>query len=121
LSDPSEALTITHLLHDGAHEELNWADIPQRDLALASGLPQAKSMTQMVFRDSAGCVNLVTKDEEGDFRELLDSKEGVQFSLRLRETFDIRGVDEENDCVDFGEVVAPETTSCEAGKKLVLV
>lgn len=69
----------------------------------------------MVFRDSAGCVNLVTEDEEGDFRKFFDREEGVEFSLCLWETFDIRRVDEENDCVDFGEVVAPETTSCEAG------
>lgn len=52
-------------------------------------------------------------------RELLDGKEGVELSLRLGKSVGIGRVDEENDSVNLGEVVPPQTTSCKSESKKV--
>ena len=65
-------------------------------------------MPELVLAHSARRINLITEDEEGDLRELLDGEQSVEFCLRLGEPLEVGTVDEEDDTVDFGEVVPPE-------------
>ena len=74
---------------------------------LASGLVEPKVVSELLLAHGAGCVNLVAEDKEGDLRELLDREKRVELSLRLRESFIVDAIDEEDDAVDLGEVVTP--------------
>mgnify|MGYP001109242947 CR=1 FL=1 len=67
-------------------------------------------MPELVFGDGVGMVDFVAEDEEGYAREFLHGEEGVELGFALRETFDVLGVDEEDDSAYFGEVVFPEAT-----------
>jgi hypothetical protein len=66
---------------------------------------------QLLLANSAGCINLVTENEERDSRELLNRQESVKFSFRLGETLKVGTIDEEDDTRDLGEIITPETTS----------
>ena len=68
-------------------------------------------MPELVLAHSAGCVNLVAEDKEGDLGELLNGEEGVKLRLGLGEPLKVSTVDEENDTIDLGEVITPEATS----------
>jgi hypothetical protein len=48
-----------------------------------------------------------------DLCELLDGKEGVWLGLRLWEAFKVSTVNEEDNAINFGEIVMPETVCCE--------
>lgn len=75
---------------------------------LSGGGVEAEGVAEFLLRDGAGSVDLVAEDEEGDLAELLDGEESVEFGLGLVEAFRVLGVDEEDDAVDFGEVVLPQ-------------
>lgn len=72
-------------------------------------------MSQLLLAHGTRGINLVSENKEGDLGQLLDGEKRIQLSLRLREPLEVSAVDEEDDAVDFGEVVAPETAGC--GKK----
>lgn len=75
---------------------------------LSSCLVQSQMMSQLLLADGTGRVNLVSQNEEGNLGELLDGQESVELGFRLRETLEIGAVDQENDTIDFWEVIAPE-------------
>lgn len=66
---------------------------------------------QLLLADCARGVDLVSKDEEGDFAELLNREESVQFSLGFRESFKVGTVNKEDNGINLREVVAPESAS----------
>ena len=66
-------------------------------------------MPELVLAHGPWRVNLVAEDKEGNLRELLDGKEGVELRLGLREPLKVGTVDKEDDTVDLREVVPPET------------
>lgn len=72
MREPAEALAVALAHDDGAHEDLDGADVPERDLALTRGLVEAELVTELLLGDGTGGVDLVTKDEEGNVGELLD-------------------------------------------------
>lgn len=78
---------------------------------------KAKSVTELLLRDGTGGVNLVTENKEGNLVELLDGEEGVELGFRLVEALRVLRVYEEDDAVDFGEVVLPEAASCRNGRE----
>lgn len=76
-------------------------------------------MSELLLTNRTRCVDLVTKDEERNLREFLDGEEGVEFGLGFGEAFKVGRVDEEDDTVNLGEVVAPESASCRKVNKNV--
>ena len=72
MREPAEALAVALAHDDGAHEDLDGADVPERDLALTRGLVEAELVAELLLRDGAGGVDLVAEDEEGNVGELLD-------------------------------------------------
>lgn len=70
-------ITVSLLHDDRAHENLDGAHVLQWDLALASGLDQSEGRAELLLRDGAGSVNLVSKNQEGNTLELLDGKESL--------------------------------------------
>jgi hypothetical protein len=99
-------LTLTH--DNTAHEQLNGPDTLERDLALASGLVQTELVTEFILGDGVGVIDLVTENEEGNLGQVLHGEQGVQLGLGLGEAFVVLGIDQEDDAVDFGEVVLPQ-------------
>lgn len=85
---------------------------------LASRLVESEVVPELLLADSAHGVNLVPKDQEGHLGQLLDGQEGVELRLGLGEALKVGRVDEEDDTVDFREVVAPEAAGwrCECIK-----
>jgi len=69
-------------------------------------------MPQLFLTDSTGCIDLVTKNKEGNLGKLLNGEEGVEFGFRFGESLEVGAVDEEDNAVDLREIVAPEATSC---------
>jgi hypothetical protein len=63
----------------------------------------------LVLRHGIGVINLIPKDNEWDFGELLHRQEGIELGFRFGQAFVILSVDKENDTVDLGEVVLPES------------
>jgi hypothetical protein len=59
-------LTLSH--HNTAHEDLDGPDALERDLALASSLVQTKLVAQLILADGIGVVDLVSEDQERNFR-----------------------------------------------------
>jgi hypothetical protein len=68
-------------------------------------------VSQLLFTDSTRGINLVPKDEERNLGQFLDRQKSIELSFRLREALEIRTVDQENNPMNFGEVVTPETSS----------
>lgn len=68
-------------------------------------------MPELVLTHGTRRVNLVTKNQERNLRELLDGEQSVELCLGLGESLEVRAVDEEDDAVNLGEVVAPEAAS----------
>ena len=73
-------------------------------------------MPELLLADGAWRVDLVAEDEEGDLGEFLDGQERVELSLGLGESLNVDAVDEEDDAVNLGEVVPPETACYRAGR-----
>lgn len=67
-------------------------------------------MSELLLADSTECVDLVAENEEGNLGEFLDGEQCIKLGLRFSETFVVSRVDQEDDTVDLGEVVAPEAT-----------
>lgn len=113
LRQPPYRLTVP-LPHDNrAHEQLHRPDPLQRHLALACGLIHAQLVTQLILGDGIGVVDLVAQDDEGHLGELLHGEECVEFGLGLGEALVVLGVNEEDDAVDLGCVVAPDAAGCD--------
>lgn len=72
MREPAEALAVALAHDDGAHEDLDGTDVPERDLALTRGLVEAELVAELLLRDGTGGVDLVAEDEEGNVGELLD-------------------------------------------------
>ena len=66
---------------------------------------------QLLLANSAHSINLVTQDQERNLGKFLNGEKGVEFGLGLGESFEVGGVDQEDDTIDFGEVISPKTTS----------
>lgn len=49
--------------------------------------------------------------------KLLDAEQGVKLSLGLRQSLNVGRVDQEDDSVDLGEVVSPQSSSCAVGDR----
>jgi hypothetical protein len=107
LAHPSNALTVPLPHHHTAHEHLDRPDPLEWDLPLPRRLVQSQLVSQFILADCIGVVDLVSEDQEGDFREIFHGEEGVEFGFRLGEAFVVFGVDEEDDSGHFREVVAP--------------
>lgn len=70
LRDPPEALAVTLAHDDRAHEDLDRTNVGQGNLeALAGRLVQAERVAELVLRDGAWGINLVSENEEGDLAE----------------------------------------------------
>lgn len=74
---------------------------------LSSRRNDAQSIPQLILTHRARRIDLVAEEHEGDFRELLDGEERVEFGFGFVESFRVLRVDEEDDSVNFGEVVLP--------------
>lgn len=70
-------------------------------------------MAKLILGNCVGVVDLVAEDDERYFRELLHREEGIQFGFRFGQTLVVFRIDEEDDAVNFGEVIFPESASCE--------
>lgn len=67
-------------------------------------------MSHLILRDGIGVVDLVAENDERNLRELLHGEEGIELGLGLTESLVVLGVDKEDNAVDLGEVVAPDTS-----------
>lgn len=68
-------------------------------------------VSQLFLTDGTGGIDFVTQDEEWDLGKFFDREQGIELGFRFIETIMVGTVDEEDDPVDLGEVVAPESTS----------
>ena len=68
-------------------------------------------MPKLILTHGTRRVNLVTKDQERNLRELLNGEQSVELRLGLGEPLEVRAVDEEDDAVNLREVVTPEAAS----------
>ena len=69
-------------------------------------------VAELVLGHGIRVVDLVAEDDERHLGELLHRQERVELGLGLGEPLVVLGVDEEDDAVDFGEVVFPEAAGC---------
>lgn len=77
-------------------------------------------MSELVLGDGIGVVDLVAQDHERDLGQLLHLEQRVQLGLRFGESLVVLGVDEEDDSVDLGEVVSPQTAGCCVVRNMML-
>ena len=113
LRQPPYALTVALAHDDRAHEDLDRADALEGDLALARRLVQTELMTEFILRHGIRVIDLVAKDKEWDLGQLLHREESVELGLGLGESLVVFGVNKEDDTVYFGEVISPNTASCD--------
>lgn len=111
LRQPAYGLSVSLSHHHGAHEQLDRSDTLELNLALASGLVKAELMSHVVLGDGVGVVDLVAQDNKGNLGELLHGEKSVKLDLGLLESLVVLGVDEEDDAVDLGEVISPDSAS----------
>jgi len=69
-------------------------------------------VSHLILGDGIGVVDLVAQNNEGNLGELFHREKGVELGLGLLESLVVLGVDEEDDTVDLGEVIAPDTSGC---------
>jgi hypothetical protein len=94
-----------------AHEQLDRPDALQRDLALASSLVEAKLVSHLILGDGIGVINLVAENHERHLGKLFHREKSIELGLGLGESLVVLGVDKEDDTVDLGEVISPDTAS----------
>lgn len=75
---------------------------------LAGRVVHAQLMTQLLLTDRTRSIDLVTQDQKRNVRQRFDREQGVELGFGFRESLDVGRIDEEDDAVDFGEVVAPQ-------------
>ncbi|KAI0561280.1 small GTP-binding protein Sar1 [Gracilaria domingensis] len=108
VAQPPEALGVAHFPDDGAHEELDGADVAHGRGGLSRGeVVQAERRSQLLVAGGARHVDLVAQDEERDVGQHLIADEPVQLVLDLREALPVDGVHQEHDAVHLCVVVAP--------------
>lgn len=112
LREPSYAITVALAHNDRAHEHLDGSDALKLDLPLTRCLVHTQLVSELVLGDGLGVVDLVAQDDKRHLGELLHCEESVELGLRLGEALVILCVDEEDDTVDFGEVISPDATGC---------
>lgn len=78
---------------------------------------ETQIMPELLLAYSTGCVDLVTKDKERNLGEFLDREKSIQFSLGFRETLKVGRVNEEDDTIDFREIVTPESAGYQKKSK----
>ena len=66
---------------------------------------------QLFLANSTRGIDFVTQNEERNLCELFDGEQGIKFGFRFGEAIEIGAVDEEDNSVNLGEVVTPESTS----------
>lgn len=67
-------------------------------------------MSQLVFGHSIGVIDLVAQNDEGDLGQLFQGQKGVELSFGFGQAFMVLGIDEENDTIDLGKIISPNTT-----------
>lgn len=112
LTQPPNALSVTLPHHDRAHEDLDRSDALQRDFALARSLVHAQLVAELILRHGIWVVDLVAQDHKGHLGQLLHLEQRIELGLGLGESFVVLGVDQEDNAVDFREVIPPQTTGC---------
>lgn len=111
LTEPPETLSVT-LTHDNrAHKEFDGSDILEGNFALAGRLVESQSLAKLLFAHCSRGVNLVAENQERHLCKTLDAQESVELCSGLCESLVVCSVDEENDSVDFREVVLPQSAS----------
>lgn len=110
MGQPPNTIAVTLSHNHGAHEELDRSDTLQLHPALSGRLVQAQLMSQLVLGNGVGVVDLVAQDHKGNLGKFLHSQKGVELGLGLGESLVVLGVDKEDDTVDIGEVISPDTT-----------
>lgn len=111
MRQPPDALAVPLSHDDRAHEHLDGSDALERDLALARRLIHAQLVAKLILRDSVGVVNFVAENDEWHLGKFLHGEERVELGLGLGKALVILGVNEEDDAVNFGEIILPEATS----------
>lgn len=109
LGQPPDTVAVTLSHNHGAHEELDRSDTLQLHPALSGRLVQAQLVPQLVLGNGIGVVDLVAQDHKGNLGKLLHGQKGVELGLGLGESLVVLGVDKEDDTVDIGEVISPDT------------
>jgi len=66
---------------------------------------------QFFLADGTGGIDLVAQNKERNLGKFFNREQGIELGFRFGETLEIGTVDEEDDAIDFGEVVTPEPTS----------
>ena len=111
----SPRLTLPH--NNAAHKYLNWTDPLQWNLSFPRRLPQSQLMPQLLLTDRIRMVDFIAQDQKGDFGEVFHREEGVELSFGFGKTFQVFGVDEEDNSADFRKIVPPETAGWESGDR----
>jgi hypothetical protein len=67
-------------------------------------------MPQLLLTNSPWSIDLVAENQKRNFGKLLNGQKGVELGFRFGESLKVCAVDEKNDTINFGEVVAPEAS-----------
>ena len=111
LTEPFDTFSVSLAHDDGAHEDLKRSDLLLKsNLTLTGGLVKAKALSQLVLGNGASLINLVTENEERNISQLLNTKEGIEFSLTFGKSAGISSIDKEDNAANLREVVSPQTT-----------
>mmetsp|Transcript_36614 Transcript_36614/g.117727 ORF Transcript_36614/g.117727 Transcript_36614/m.117727 type:complete len:230 (+) Transcript_36614:1-690(+) len=112
LGEPLEALGVAHALHDTDHEELHGAHtavVVLLDLAaIGHVLVKTEDSPQLILGGGGRDVDLVAQDDKRHVGEGLVLEQPREFLAGLLEAGAVRGVHNEDDAVDSGEVVLPD-------------
>lgn len=68
-------------------------------------------MSQLLLGLGLGVINLVTKDNKGNLGKFLHGKEGIELGLDFGESDVVDSIDKEDDTINLGEVISPDTAS----------
>ena len=102
--------TLSH--NHTAHKHLDRPDAFERHLPLARRLIQSQLMPHLILTHSVRMIDFIPQDQERHFGQVFHGQERVELGFGFGETFEVFGVDEEDDAGYFGEVVLPETAGC---------
>mmetsp|Transcript_27477 Transcript_27477/g.64115 ORF Transcript_27477/g.64115 Transcript_27477/m.64115 type:complete len:233 (-) Transcript_27477:21-719(-) len=111
LRDPVKGFGVAHAAHDTAHEELDRPGavvILHRCLA-GHVVVELQRMAELILRGCNWDVNLVPKHCEGHPAQGWLGKQPAQLLTCLREAGPVGRINKENDSIDVGQVVRPNT------------